>query len=78
MRRDLYESLLRKENNRAARAEFFESLDELKDKITVPTDELISSIDVNELFVKIELRAVIKIRLVFTKWTQQLVSNTLS
>lgn len=68
VRRDLYESLLRKENNRAAKADFFESLDDLKDKITVPTDDVISSIDLNELFIKIELRAVIKIRLVFTQW----------
>ena len=71
--RDLYENLLRKENNRAARSDFFESLDDLKDKITVPTDEAVSAIDLNELFVKIELRAVLKIRVIFTQWAQSLV-----
>ena len=73
VRRDLYENLLRKENNRAAKGDFFETLDDLKDKITVPTDDAISLIDLNELFVKIELRAVIKIRLVFTQWAHSLV-----
>ena len=78
VRRDLYENLLRKENNRAAKAEFFEPLDELKDKISVPTDDALNLIDLNELFVKIELRAVLKIRLVFSQWAQSLVSNTIS
>ena len=78
MRRDLYDNLLRKENNRAARAEFFEPLDDLKDKITVPTDEALNLINLNELFVKIELRAVIKIRLIFTQWAHSLVSNTVA
>lgn len=68
VRRDLYENLLRKENNRAARSDFFESLDDLKEKITVPTDEAVNAIDLNELFVKIELRAVLKIRVLFTQW----------
>ena len=62
----MYENLLRKENNRVARQEdFFEALDDLPDKITVPTEEVIKGIDVNELFVKIELRAVLKIRILF-------------
>ena len=78
VRRDLYENLLRKENNRAARADFFEPLDELKDKITTPTDDALELVDLNELFVKIELRAVLKIRVVFTQWAHSLVSNTIS
>ena len=62
----MYENLLRKENNRVARQEdFFEALDDLPDKITVPTEEVVRGIDVNELFVKIELRAVLKIRILF-------------
>jgi hypothetical protein len=68
LRRDLYENLLRKENNRVAREEFFEPLDDLTSKITVPTDEAINKVDLNELFVKIELRAVLKIRLLFMQW----------
>ena len=78
LRRDLYENLLRKENNRAARQDFFESLDDLPEKMTVPTEEAISTVDLNDLFVKIELRAVLKIRLMFTQWVQQLVQNTVS
>ena len=78
VRRDLYENLLRKENNRAARADFFEPLDDLKDKITAPTDDAIDLVDLNELFVKIELRAVLKIRMVFTQWAHSLISNTIS
>ena len=60
----------------ARQSDFFEPLDELKDEITVPTDEALSAVDVNELFVKIELRAVLKIRLMFMQWTHQLVHNT--
>ena len=67
-RRDLYENLLKKENNRAARAAIFENLDDLQNKIVIPTDEILSAIDFNELFIKIELRAVLKIRLVFMQW----------
>lgn len=70
IRRDLYENLLRKENNRVAKEEFFESIDDLASKMTVPTDEAVSKVDLNELFVKIELRAVLKIRLLFTQWAQ--------
>jgi len=68
IRRDLYENLLRKENNRAARQDFFEALDDLPDKITVPTDETIRLVDLNELFVKIELRAILKIQIMFQQW----------
>ena len=78
IRRDLYENLLRKENNRVAKEEFFESIDDLASKMTVPTDEAVSKVDLNELFVKIELRAVLKIRLLFTQWAQQLIHNTVS
>ena len=48
----------------------FESIDDLASKMTVPTDEAVSKVDLNELFVKIELRAVLKIRLLFTQWAQ--------
>ena len=62
----MYENLLRKENNRVARQEdFFEALDDLPEKITVPTEDIVRGIDINELFVKIELRAVLKIRILF-------------
>jgi len=64
--RDLYENLLRKENNRVAREEFFESLEDLASKMTVPTDQALSKVDLSELFVKIELRAVLKIQLLFS------------
>jgi len=66
VRRDLYENLLRKENNRVAREEFFESLEDLASKMTVPTDQALSKVDLSELFVKIELRAVLKIQLLFS------------
>lgn len=56
----------------------FEDLDELRDKITVPTDQVLNSIDINELFVKIELRAVLKIRLLFAQWAQNLVHNSVA
>lgn len=70
IRRDLYENLLRKENNRAARQDFFETLDDLPEKITVPTDETIRLVELNELYVKIELRAILKIRVMFMQWVQ--------
>ena len=67
----MYENLLRKENNRVARQEdFFEALDDLPEKITVPTEDVVRGIDINELFVKIELRAVLKIRILFQQWAQ--------
>jgi len=43
----------------------FEDVEDLRDKITIPTDDVLNSIDINELYVKIELRAVLKIRLLF-------------
>jgi len=55
----------------------FEDLDSLKDKIIVPTSKTLSKIDMNELFVKIEFRAVLKIKIVFMKWFQDLVQNTI-
>ena len=78
VRRDLYENLLRSENTRAARRSMFEDVDDLSDKITVPTDSMLNSIDISELFVKIEMRAVLKIRILFAKWAQNLVHNSLA
>jgi len=46
----------------------FEEIEDLSDKITIPTNSMLNAIDVNELFVKIELRAVLKIRIMFAKW----------
>ena len=43
----------------------------------IPTAATLSKIDLNELFVKIELRAVLKIKIVFMKWFQELVHNTI-
>ena len=51
-------------------------MDSLKTKMVVPTASTLSKIDLNELFVKIELRAVFKIKIVFMKWFQNLVQNT--
>ena len=76
LRRDLYENLLMVENNRVAKAKFFEPLDDLADKIVVPTEDTLALVDFNELFVKIELRSVLKIRLLFMQWAQELVHNT--
>ena len=42
----------------------------------MPTDDAIAKVNLNELFVKIELRAVLKIRLLFMQWAQELVYNT--
>ena len=58
------------------RKDFFEELEDIPDKMTVPTDDAISAVDLSELFVKIELRAVLKIRLLFMQWAQSLVHNT--
>ena len=45
--------------------------------MTVPTDEVLNAIDMNEIFVKIEIRAVLKIRLLFMQWAQGLVRSSL-
>ena len=47
----------------------------MKERIVVPTPAKLDQIDVNELFVKIEFRAVVKIRLLFSYWFQQLAQN---
>ena len=69
---------MRSDNTRAAKRSMFEEMDDLVDKITVPTDSMLNSIDVNELFVKIEMRAVLKIRILFAKWAQNLVHNSVT
>ena len=76
-KRDLYANLLHSENNRVGRQEFFEPLETLVDKMTVPTEEALDKVDLNEMFVKIELRAVFKIRMMFIKWAQSLVHSSL-
>ena len=54
----------------------YEDLDTLKTKLIAPTDATLSKIDMEELYVKIELRAVLKIKILFMKWFQDLVQNT--
>lgn len=46
----------------------YEDLDTLKTKLIAPTDATLSKIDMEELYVKIELRAVLKIKILFMKW----------
>ena len=58
----------------------FESLDnpeDLDSKMTVPSENNLSLVDLNELFAKIELRSVLKIKVLFMKWVTELVSNTI-
>ena len=58
--------------NRYAQDSLYEDIDSLKSKIIVPTDAILSKIDMEELYVKIELRAVLKIKIMFMKWFQDL------
>ena len=55
----------------------FEEIDDLQTKLVIPTDNVLSAINVNELFIKIELRAVLKIRLLFAHWAQNVIQNSL-
>ena len=64
----MYASIHQKDQNRFASNDKFEDLDSLKSKIIIPTASTLSKIDLNELFVKIELRAVLKIKILFMKW----------
>ena len=45
--------------------------------MTVPSENNLSLVDLNELFAKIELRSVLKIKVLFMKWVTELVSNTI-
>jgi hypothetical protein len=71
----MYTNLHQAENNRFAKQSHFESLKTLTDRMLVPTPTQLAQIDVNELFVKIEFRAITKIRLFFMEWFQQLAEN---
>ena len=72
LKRDLYASIHQHDMNRYAQNSLYEDLDSLKSKIIVPTDAILSKIDMEELYVKIELRAVLKIKIMFMKWFQDL------
>jgi hypothetical protein len=67
-KRDMYTNLHQSKNNRCGKQKHFEELDVLKDRIVVPDHSTLSMVDYNEIFVKIELRAVMKIRLLFMQW----------
>ena len=49
--------------------------EELELLITVPTEENLSKINFAELFVKYELKAVMKIKLQFFKWFEDLIKS---
>lgn len=76
LKRDLYASIHQSDLNRFAQSGMYEDLDALKTKLIAPTDATLSKIDMEELYVKIELRAVLKIKILFMKWFQDLVQNT--
>lgn len=50
---------------------------ELKSMITIPTEENLNKIDFSELLVKLEFKAVIKVKLQFFKWFEELIRNIL-
>ena len=45
--------------------------------ITAPTDETLQKINFAELYVQIELKAVMKVKLLFFKWFEDLIRNIL-
>ena len=45
--------------------------------ITVPTEENLKKINFGELYVQIELKAVMKVKLLFFKWFEDLIRNIL-
>lgn len=49
--------------------------EELELLITVPTDEILNKINFAELFVQYELKAVMKIKLQFFKWFEDLIKS---
>lgn len=51
--------------------------DELETLISTPTNDALQSIDFAELFVKVEFKAVLKIKFQFFNWFDKLVENTL-
>lgn len=50
---------------------------ELKSMITIPTEENLNKIDFAELLVKYEFKAVMKVKLQFFKWFEELIRNIL-
>lgn len=76
-KRDLYRFLRLDDLNRHGQRDKFMSLDEVSAEITLPIDENLLQVDFADLFTKIEMRATIKIRLMFFQWFENLVQNTL-
>ena len=48
---------------------------DLESLITVPTEENLRKINFPELYVKLEFKAVMKIKLQFFKWFEDLIKN---
>ena len=76
--RNMYFNLHQTDNNRFGKQQYFEDLETLQERIVVPTEDRLNMVDMRELFVKIEFRAVMKIKLVFMMWFHQLTQNTLN
>lgn len=51
--------------------------EELESMITVPTDENLNRVNFPELYVKYEFKAVLKIKLQFFKWFEDLIKSIL-
>lgn len=74
-KRNLYKSLYYGDQHRFGQKELFIKPEELVGMITVPTEENLSKINFAELYVKQEFKAVMKIKLQFFKWFEDLIKN---
>ena len=76
-KRNLYKSLYYGDIHRFGQRDLFMQPEELVGRITVPTEENLSKINFAELYVKYEFKAVLKIKMQFFKWFEDLIKSIL-
>ena len=76
-KRNLYHSLYKGDLHRYGQRQHFIEPSELKSMITVPTEENLQKVSFAELYVQYEFKAVMKIKLEFFKWFEEMIKNIL-
>lgn len=76
-KKNLYKSLKSPDNHRYGNRKLFIDPSELAKLITAPSDELLQKLNFSELYTEIEFKAVMKMKLTFFRWFEDLIKSIL-
>lgn len=74
-KRNLYKSLYEGDLHRFGKKDCFIDPESIRSLITVPTEENLKKINMAELYVKLEFKAVMSIKVKFFKWFEELIKS---